>query len=274
MTAESPEKQALDNERLQVLQQLDEWLEIPMFVLGLAWLVLLIVEFIWGISPLLQLVVDVIWVLFIIDFVIRFILAPRKLTYIKSNWLTVISLLLPALRIFRVFSALRILRLARTARTLRLVRILGSLNRGMRSLSRAMGRRGFGYVMALTLVLVLVGAAGIYNFESTTETGQQALPNYGSALWWTAMLITTVGSEYWPQTAEGRILTFILAVYAFAVFGYITATLATFFIDSDAGSDETKLAGAHSVEALRAEIVALRTQLQALSQQNLGSIND
>lgn len=274
MTAESPEKQALDNERLQVLQQLDEWLEIPMFVLGLAWLVLLIVEFIWGISPLLQLVVDVIWVLFIIDFVIRFILAPRKLTYIKSNWLTVISLLLPALRIFRVFSALRILRLARTARTLRLVRILGSLNRGMRSLSRAMGRRGFGYVMALTLVLVLVGAAGIYNFESTTETGRQALPNYGSALWWTAMLITTVGSEYWPQTAEGRILTFILAVYAFAVFGYITATLATFFIDSDAGSDETKLAGAHSVEALRAEIVALRTQLQALSQQNLGSIND
>jgi voltage-gated potassium channel len=137
-----------------------------------------------------------------------------------------------------------------------------------------MGRRGFGYVMVLTLILVLVGAAGIYNFESTIETGRQALPNYGTALWWTAMLITTVGSEYWPQTAEGRILTFILAVYAFAVFGYITATLATFFIDSDAGNEETELAGAHAIEALRAEIVALRTQLQALSQQNLGSIKD
>lgn len=33
------------------------------------------------------------------------------------------------------------------------------------------------------------------------------------------MLLTTMGSEYWPQTAEGRILCLLLSVYAFAVFG-------------------------------------------------------
>jgi V/A-type H+-transporting ATPase subunit I len=57
--------------------------------------------------------------------------------------------------------------------------------------------------------------------------------DYTSALWWTAMLLTTMGSEYWPKTAEGRTLCLVLALYAFAVFGYVTASLAAFFIDAD-----------------------------------------
>lgn len=55
---ESPEKQALDSERLQVLEQLEQWLEAPLLVLGFLWLVLLVVEFIWGLSALLQNVVS------------------------------------------------------------------------------------------------------------------------------------------------------------------------------------------------------------------------
>ena len=35
--------------------------------------------------------------------------------------------------------------------------------------------------------------------------------------------MTTLGSEYWPKSTEGRLLCFLLAVYAFAVWGYITA---------------------------------------------------
>ena len=52
------------------------------------------------------------------------------------------------------------------------------------------------------------------------------------------MLMTTLGGEHVPQTAEGRILNFILALYAFVSFGYITATLATFFVESDAKKRE------------------------------------
>ncbi len=40
------------------------------------------------------------------------------------------------------------------------------------------------------------------------------------------MIMTTMGS--WPQTPEGRVLCLLLAVYAFAVFGYVTAMLAAF----------------------------------------------
>ncbi len=58
-------------------------------------------------------------------------------------------------------------------------------------------------------------------------------PDYGSALWWTAMLLTTMGSDYWPRTTEGRLLCLLLAVYAFAVFGYVTAAIAAYFVGKD-----------------------------------------
>jgi voltage-gated potassium channel len=78
------------------------------------------------------------------------------------------------------------------------------------------------------------------------------------------MLMTTMGSDYFPQTPEGRILCFLLALYAFAVFGYVTATLATFFIGQDADDDEAAIVGAKSIDALRDEITALRTEIQSL----------
>jgi voltage-gated potassium channel len=132
----------------------------------------------------------------------------------------------------------------------------------MRALGRTMGRRGFGYVAALTLLVTLGGAAGMHYFERG-----QGLDDFGTALWWTAMIMTTMGSEYWPKTAEGRVLCLVLALYAFAVFGYVTATIATFFLGRDAENPEAEVAGAASVEALRREIAALREDLRALAPQ-------
>jgi hypothetical protein len=64
------------------------------------------------------------------------------------------------------------------------------------------------------------------------------------------------------RTAEGRALWFLLAVYAFAVWGYITASLATFFVGRDADDDRAELAGRQSIEGLRREIAALRAELR------------
>lgn len=263
----TPEKQALNKERREVLEQLEDWLETPMLVLGFAWLVLFIIELIWGLSPLLEVISTVIWIIFILDFTLKLTLAPRKVAYLKNNWLTAIALLVPALRMFRIARVLRVLRTARATRGLQLFRAITSTNRGMRTLGASLRRRGFGYIVALTLIITLVGAAGMYAFERNTPDGS-GLNDYGSALWWTAMLMTTLGSEYWPQTPEGRVLCFILALYAFAVFGYLTAAIATFFVGRDAEDDEAEIAGTKSIEALRAEITALRADIQALSRQN------
>jgi hypothetical protein len=47
------------------------------------------------------------------------------------------------------------------------------------------------------------------------------------------MLLTTMGSDYWPRTPEGRLLCLLLAIYAFAVFGYVTAAIAAYFVGQD-----------------------------------------
>ncbi len=62
-------------------------------------------------------------------------------------------------------------------------------------------------------------------------------------------------------------LCLLLALYAFAVFGYVAATLSTFFIERDAANDDAEIAGAKSIEDLRQEIIALRAEVRALSAQ-------
>lgn len=256
-----PTRQLVEKERREILRQLEDWLETPMLVLGLAWLALLVVEFTRGASPLLEALGVVIWVIFIVDFVVKLVLAPRKGRYLRKNWLTVIALLVPALRALRIVRVVRLLRLTRATRGLRLVRVITSLNRGMKAVGSAMGRRGFGYVLALTVVVTLAGAAGMYAFENDVSDGLQT---YGVALWWTAMLLTSLGSEYWPQTPEGRVLCFLLSLYGFAIFGYLTAALATFFIGRDAENEEAELAGASAIKELQTEIAALRAEVRAL----------
>ena len=260
-----PIKKALRREQRTLLRRLELWLETPMVILGFVWLGLLALELTRGLNPALEMLGTAIWIIFIADFLLRVALAPEKLAYIRRNWLTVISLLVPALRVFRFVRLVRFLRVGRAARGLRLFRILSSLNRGMRALGLAMGRRGFGYAVMLTIIVVFAGAAGMYAFEKDNADGR-GLPDYWAALWWTAMMVTTVGSEYWPQTIEGRVLCLFLALYAFAVFGYVAATLSSFFIERDASSDQTEVAGATSIAALQREVAALRADVRALLQ--------
>jgi voltage-gated potassium channel len=257
----SSEKDQLQHERNELLEQITDWLETPMLVLGFIWLALLGVELIWGLSPALELLGTGIWVIFILDFLLKLWLAPHKWAFIKANVITLISLLVPALRLFRLARVVRVFRATRAVRGLRLVKVVGSLNRGMRALSSTFGRRGAGYVAALTGVALFLGAAGMYAFENQVEGG---FHSYADALWWTAMLLTSLGSEYWPQTLEGRTLCFLLALYGFAVFGYFTATLASFFMGRDAESPEAELAGAAQVAALHAELRQLRQELRAV----------
>lgn len=235
-------KEHEERERHQLLRQINELTEKPLIVLSLVWVLLLILEFTIGQNQLLGRLALGIWALFVLDFLIEFTIAPQKKQYLKTNWLTALSLLLPALRVLRLFRALRLLRAARAARSVGLIRVITSMNRGIKTLRRLLGGKGIEYVLALTVLIALAGAAGMLYFENPQalrESGfegddAQGLSGYGDALWWTAMLLTTLGSEYWPQTAEGRILAFLLALYAFAVFGYVTATIASFFIAKDA----------------------------------------
>jgi len=259
------QSETVERERKMLLERLEELLEVPMVVLGFAWLILLIVELVWGLSPFLATCSYVIWGVFVVDFGVKLTLAPRKISYVRSNLLTVLALVLPALRISRIARVARVLHTGRAARGSRLIKVLSSMNRGMRLLGGVLGRRGFGYVAVLTITLTFIGAAGMYAFERDMQ-GQSAFESYGHALWWTAMLMTTMGSDYWPKTSEGRFLCLFIALYAFAVFGYATATIATFFLEQDSHAADEALSARviREIEGLRAESTLLRRELTDL----------
>jgi len=252
-------KQQIERERYKLLHSVEKLLEPPMVFLGFVWLVLLVVELIWGIPKMLEYVSLSIWGLFILDYILKFILAPDKISYMKKSWLTAFSLIIPALRIFRLAGAIRLLR---GLRGIRFIRVVSSLNRSMKSLGKTMSRRGFGYVTLLTILIILGGAAGMYSLER----GNPDFESYGSSLWWTAMRVITAGSASFPITPEGRTLGFLIAVYGYAIFGYVTATIATFFIGRDAEEKDTPVAGAKDVAALRTTIYSLTKTIEELKE--------
>jgi voltage-gated potassium channel len=255
-----------------------------MTVLAFVWLGLLIVDFTEGLSPLLASVTWLIWGLFVVHFLLEFALAPQKLSYLRRHWLTAVSLVLPALRSLRVVRALRLVRLSRAARFQGLVRLLASLNRGMAAVARLVHQYAIGYVIAVTTLVLFGGAAGMYQFErpeSLREAGfaeladqGAGLQSYGEALWWTGMMLTTMASEYWPKTPQGRILCWLLAMYAFSIFGYITATVASFLIGQREGSqrqERQRTRYEKELARLREEIAGLRQQVTMRGHQSTDS---
>lgn len=225
----------LRRERWKFTARLVRALEAPMLVLSGIWSVLLVIEFTRGLSPWLGTLNDVIWIAFIAQFAIEFAAAPNKRVYLQKRWITALSLALPAFRLLRLVRIARVARVARAARGLRLARLLGAMNRTMRTIALGFGRRGLNYLVLLTAVVAVTGAAGMYRFELDAPGGP-GFADYGTALWWTAMLLTTMGSDYWPRTPEGRLLCLFIAVYAFAVFGYVTAAIAAYFVGQDKGT--------------------------------------
>lgn len=228
----------LSTARAELARRIEHWFELPMAVLGAIWLLLLVFELLRGATRGTEALTVTIWIAFSVEFISRFVLAPHKVAFLRRNWITVLSLLLPAVRILRVARVVRVLRAGRALRAVRLARLLTSFSRGMRSLGSTMRNRGFPYVLTLSLIVLLLGATAMYVFE---HDAQPAFASYETSLWWTAMLLTTMGSEQWPQTPEGRLVCLLLSVYAFAMFGYITATLASFFVGQEATAERARL---------------------------------
>ncbi len=248
-------KADVDNEREELRERIESWTDMPLNLLGVVLLVALVAEFSLNPSPAWRSRLDAlnwfIYIVFTANFLVQFGLAPDKRMYLRRNWIAAISVLLPA------FRALRALRAVRALRGLRLVRVLTATNRGTRSLSRMLRGHQFGRVMGLTGTVVLVGAAALMYFE-----GRAA---YGDALWWSMSLVSTVGSDFQPESLEGRVVTLLLIVWGLGVFGYITGAVASYFVGRDevVGSDDDGGEGttAEELRVLRAEVAELKVML-------------
>ena len=251
------EDDSVRSERLELLAHVQAALEPLMVVLGVVFLGLLVVEFSaielsaaqrrWSSRAQWT-----IYGFFVVDFLVRFMIAPSKLRFLRENWLTALSLVIPALR------PLRALRAARALRSIRLVRLLSGANRGMRTLRRVARGRQFAYVGALTVLVVVLGAAGAWSFERDA-TGAP-IGSFGDALWWAATLVTTINGEKYVVSPEARIIGVLMRLFAVSVFGYVTASIASYLV----GREAEERARGDDVDSVRAELVALRREVVLL----------
>lgn len=255
-TAERDEAQ---DERWELLDNLQALLEPAMTALGLVFLGLLLADYAGtGLGPFgserISQALQVIWAIFLVDFIVRLVVAPSKLPFLRANWLTMISLALPFLRPLRAFRAVR------GVRSLSLVRLLGGMNRGMRVIRRITQGAQLAYVGLLTLVVMLAGGVGVYFFEQNIAGAP--IRTLGDAIWWSSSLVTTINNEKYVVSPEARTIAILMRVYAVSVFGYITASIATYLIGASGPGEQQQVENS----ALRSEITDLRNEIVAMRQ--------
>ena len=172
-------------------------------------------------SRLLSIIDDLLCIIFLYDFVVRFIKAESKKKFMRWGWIDFISSI-PALsylqygRIFRLFRLLRILRAFRSFKYLT-VHLLKKRKQGT-----------FALVALIALLMIIFGSIAILQVENTPEGN---IKTAGDALWWAFVTITTVGyGDKYPVTPEGRIIAAFLMITGVGLFGTFTGYVSAWFM--------------------------------------------
>jgi voltage-gated potassium channel len=186
----------------------------------------------------------VIWIVFLADFGYRIFLAPRRVHYVATHPLDVITLILP------MFRPLRALRIFAAARVL--------IDRGHHV---SYGRVAAAITVA-AIFIVVVGALVVLDFERFTQDANiTTLPD---SLWWAAVTLTSVGyGDHFPTTGGGRAAAVAMMAVGMSLLGAVTATFAAWFTERVRGQQDDDLrALTTELRALREEIAAIRSNLR------------
>jgi voltage-gated potassium channel len=225
--------------REELLHRIERITELPFLVLAFAMIPLLIGPLVWDMSPREEstfLIIDYfIWALFAVDLIVKVLISPHRLNYLKRHWLETLVVIVP------FFRPLRILRIF----------IFGSRAWvGMRRLVN------IDFLLVYGIGLVIIAATVV----ASVEGGEGAsIHSFADALWWAVVTITTVGyGDMVPVTLAGRAIAFVLMLGGIAFFSGMTANLASFLIkgkDSDRTSTEQLV---KEIEGLRKELSEMR----------------
>jgi voltage-gated potassium channel len=162
----------------------------------------------------------IVWAAFAADLIVKLVIAPRRLSYIRSHLLDVAIVLLPMIRPLRALRVLRVL-LALTAG-----------GRGIVGARRLLGRHGLGYTMLVAMAMVFLGGALVT--EAEIQSNHSNIQNFGDGLWWAITTMTTIGEgDRYPVTVEGRGVGVVLGILGIVVFGIVAANLSALFIDAE-----------------------------------------
>jgi voltage-gated potassium channel len=206
----------------------------PLTVLALVLIPLIVLPLVMDLSPGTEsafLAIDyLIWAVFAAEYAIKLYLAPNRRQFVAHHIPDLIIVLVPMLRPLRVLRSVRLLRL------LRLTLLTGLAAKGLREARNILRRRGLNWVLLIVLVLNLIAAAMVLEFERGNPDAN--IDSYPDALWWAATTITTVGyGDRFPMSPAGRGVAVVLMIAGIAMFGVITASIAAYFVEQKAEED-------------------------------------
>ena len=243
------------------LEAIGRKLELPIQFLSFAWFLVLITELVNGTSPILHILGSGIWILYILYFILKLIIGPSPRSIAKKNWLFILAMIVSTLRFTPFFQDLALVRVLTATFGMQAIWIVTSAHQGLRSVGRTMGKKGIGYALVFTSTVVFAGAAGMLYFEKDLP-GSQGIHNYPTALWWSAMQITNIGSGYSPITPGGKFICLGISIYAAIIFGYLTAILATYFVGREVKEPPIPMASLKSMQDLQQEVMLLRKSIE------------
>lgn len=206
---------------------------------------------------------NIILIIFAIDYIVRFIVAPKKAAFFKANIFDLIAII-PFSSIFNIFRFSRLFRLAKLiklsklAKMTKMARLVGFLGKLQRQIHDFLHTNGFVYMLYAAGTLILISSVLISYAESKPLS---------DALWWSIVTCTTVGyGDISPTTGIGRVIAVILMIFGIGLISMLTGTITTYFTNKAAetetnaaknGTDELdKLIADMSAEE-RAELVTI-----------------
>jgi voltage-gated potassium channel len=159
-----------------------------------------------------DIIIWITWGVFLIDYVVTLILQERRARWFVRNLHEVVILALPMVRPLRLMRLLTVMRFSH--------RFAGSRLRG----------RIITYAIALTILLVYVGALAALDAEQNHPGSN--IRSIGNALWWAVSTVTGTGfGDYYPVTFVGKLVGVGLMAGGIALVGVVAASLAAWMID-------------------------------------------
>ncbi|MEV8032900.1 potassium channel family protein [Streptomyces sp. NPDC086182] len=188
----------------------------------------------------------VVWGAFATDYLVRLALARQRRSFVRDHWLDLCAVILPILQPLRL---------------LRLVSTLMLVGRRARMASQI---RLTTYVGGAVIGLLMFGSLAVLSVERDSPNGN--IRTLGDAVWWSFTTMTTVGyGDHAPTTGMGRVLAVGLMLSGIALLGVVTANIAAWFISRFEKDDVEERRQTAAIEALAAEVRALRAEVAALT---------
>jgi voltage-gated potassium channel len=226
--------------------------ELPLTVLAVLWLPVLVVPLAVHLQPgmadTFEAIDYFVWAAFAVEYLVKLYLAPSRRHFVRHHLVDLAVVALPVLRPLRVLRLLRLLDLGRVG-----VVLANALRRARRLFTH----RGLHFVLLAVLALIFACAALVLEFERHARGSN--IHNYGQALWWAIVTVTTVGyGDEYPVTAGGRGVAVVLMLVGIGLIGVLTATVASFFVQEAADAEKAALhERLDRIEAMLAKALAL-----------------